>query len=1075
MRNLVITIHGIRTFGNWQDVLAEALIRECAARTTKPPIVLTYRFGYFSAPALAVPLLRHREVRRFLEWLRGALRDHPDAKASIVAHSFGTFVAAHALRLLRDDDLQRIDTVLCAGSILPQEFAWDRLIGRNRVRRVVNDCGTQDSVLVLSQMFVLGGGIAGRQGFFGMHDNGGQGVFNRFFEFGHSGYFDPDPEQGHLRRYWVPVLLGDDPEKHDERETGVWEGIKATILQNLAASKALVYLALLGALAAAIYIPQQREANARLVESQFEAARQRVLAGRPDQALTALQSVLKLQPKHVAAGFLLPLVDEAASGSTTDPLRGSELSGDGHFQIGTNTSGSEGWPFSIRIASSGLSPNDDKAKALNDSLQACFSVMRDTGMPMLSYTGAAAFVYGNPSVLCDLKRSRPHVLQGGMSKVAFAQRADVVAVSHGPDVSVWSSRHDGLILKRSMSHPPRVLALDEDGRWLAVGFEDGKVLIIGLDGQAERTVTAMPMSAMQLKMSVVRARLLVCEMSPRPGSEAAEGTAEPHSICPLRSEADPDSGITNHLGALTTEVWDLSDTGVTRLSRQEFAASNGAALIGTGRYLAVSSASDGLAVYTAAGTKIARISDAPVQDLAMSGDGRTLAYIAGGLVHVVATMTGRAITVPFVAGGPRVRFSERDEHVISWQGPCTSAVGCTTLTKGKILIKASPTARSYASAEICADKSEKTSDPQRSAARLMSLGCALLTERPSTMINGGDSQPVQVDRLTRKLYRTVITTLKEERDDRPDSSHPYGQLHNAHVRIELFRGGKTVAETSIEVDGSVLGVAAAPDGRTFAALICELPKGSIVSSDCVFEILTWTKGQEAALTVRKASAEYAFDPSTTELIFDARSTRLIHIGVVTGVDEDDDTGRAAMFQYTVSSATEPRELRTLMTGTFLSIGDARFGMWIMGNRRSIVTVSQADDAGESPALGVLDLASGQRLLSLEDSAAAYPVLVGNENDEWLLGADRRTGAAVWEMRSGRKLWLIGPAKYGLPDVSRPLSSELEDDAGEASLADGIDTPCHGYSDVDVGVKLSDDGSAVALRCRDVIDVFSLRP
>ena len=67
-------------------------------------------------------------------------------------------------------------------------FPWRELMDVGAAFRVINDCGIKDSVLVLNQFLVLFTGMAGRVGFVGMSDR--KRFINRFFAFGHSGYFE---------------------------------------------------------------------------------------------------------------------------------------------------------------------------------------------------------------------------------------------------------------------------------------------------------------------------------------------------------------------------------------------------------------------------------------------------------------------------------------------------------------------------------------------------------------------------------------------------------------------------------------------------------------------------------------------------------------------------------------------------------------------------------------------------------------------------------------------------------------------------------------------------------------------
>ena len=57
---------------------------------------------------------------------------------------------------------------------------------KSGVKRLVNDCGTNDAVLILSQAAVLFTGMAGRTGMAGLE---GSRFVNRYFNHGHGGYF----------------------------------------------------------------------------------------------------------------------------------------------------------------------------------------------------------------------------------------------------------------------------------------------------------------------------------------------------------------------------------------------------------------------------------------------------------------------------------------------------------------------------------------------------------------------------------------------------------------------------------------------------------------------------------------------------------------------------------------------------------------------------------------------------------------------------------------------------------------------------------------------------------------------
>ena len=198
--NIVVTLHGIQTFGKWQDRLEKLVVRENANVSFEH-----YRYGFFSLVAFIFPPLRWLATRRFREALCKVIARNPTATFSIVAHSFGTHLAAHALRSLPKQLSPVFTHVILCGSVLKSEFDWSPIVDRGLVRSVVNECGTRDFVLLLSQFFVFFTGWAGWDGFSGMTN---ERFMNRFFRGGHSLYFvdQKGPSDDFMERYWVPIL-----------------------------------------------------------------------------------------------------------------------------------------------------------------------------------------------------------------------------------------------------------------------------------------------------------------------------------------------------------------------------------------------------------------------------------------------------------------------------------------------------------------------------------------------------------------------------------------------------------------------------------------------------------------------------------------------------------------------------------------------------------------------------------------------------------------------------------------------------------------------------------------------------
>jgi hypothetical protein len=238
MKQLVITVHGIRTFGHWQERLEQLLYNNTP---DQQPTVINYKYGYFSVVAFLIPFLRWLIVRRFRHFLVSAVESQTWDRIDIVAHSFGTHIACWALYKIKESTRPRVNTLILARSVLKSNFPWQRLLGHG-VQRLVNDCGVKDSVLVLNQVTVLFTGMAGRLGF-----NGGTGraFRNRFFDFGHSGYFltAGQLDDAFMKKFWIPLLSTNaEPELVDERQASAFNGLYTTILNNLEPIKLTIYM-----------------------------------------------------------------------------------------------------------------------------------------------------------------------------------------------------------------------------------------------------------------------------------------------------------------------------------------------------------------------------------------------------------------------------------------------------------------------------------------------------------------------------------------------------------------------------------------------------------------------------------------------------------------------------------------------------------------------------------------------------------------------------------------------------------------------------------------------------------------
>jgi CheY-like chemotaxis protein len=239
--HLIVTVHGIRTFGQWQRRLQESVAAQ------DPDVTFChFTYGYFSILAFIFPPTRWILVRRFRRELVSLITRTNPARVDVIGHSFGTHLIGWALRGLAKEAPIKIDTVILAGSVLRSGFFWADLIPF-RVRRVVNDCGVRDTVLLASQFLVPLTGMAGRIGFVGMNGNE---FTNRYSMFGHSGYFrgtDGADSNDYMLKNWVPLLVGERKlHDFDERlSPTAWRGLLIWITNNFEPVKIMLPMSLL--------------------------------------------------------------------------------------------------------------------------------------------------------------------------------------------------------------------------------------------------------------------------------------------------------------------------------------------------------------------------------------------------------------------------------------------------------------------------------------------------------------------------------------------------------------------------------------------------------------------------------------------------------------------------------------------------------------------------------------------------------------------------------------------------------------------------------------------------------------
>lgn len=196
--HVVAMIHGIRTPATWHESV-ERLLR--SADNSVNPVSLG--IGYFDLFKFLVPskLIHRTYISEIAEKLSRLAEEKNTKRLSIIAHSYGTFLTAHALRQATD---VKVSVLILCGSIVPREFPWCSFSERLGIideseygnARMLNDCGWRDLWPVFAHTITWGYGSSGRFGF------RTEIVKDRFHNLRHSDFF----EAQHVNKFWVPAI-----------------------------------------------------------------------------------------------------------------------------------------------------------------------------------------------------------------------------------------------------------------------------------------------------------------------------------------------------------------------------------------------------------------------------------------------------------------------------------------------------------------------------------------------------------------------------------------------------------------------------------------------------------------------------------------------------------------------------------------------------------------------------------------------------------------------------------------------------------------------------------------------------
>lgn len=192
----VLVLHGMNTHGTWQEELTWLI-----ARSYKRMVpVAIYKYGTVRPGALFAwrqRMILRRVIAKFVALSEQARDAELSSRPDVIAHSFGTWLIAHALA----DPRVRIGRLILLGSIVRPDFPWQQWIDEKKVEFVLNHGATKDFWVKAAQFAIPDSGPGGRIGYLAPVRNvAAEGL-------GHSDYFNPQSRMRDLfTTVWRPFL-----------------------------------------------------------------------------------------------------------------------------------------------------------------------------------------------------------------------------------------------------------------------------------------------------------------------------------------------------------------------------------------------------------------------------------------------------------------------------------------------------------------------------------------------------------------------------------------------------------------------------------------------------------------------------------------------------------------------------------------------------------------------------------------------------------------------------------------------------------------------------------------------------
>lgn len=143
--DVVFVIHGIRDTGYWTQKIARR-VKSVGDGPNRKFATETSTYGYFAMLPFLFPFERRRKVEWLMDQYTENLVIYPNAAFSFVGHSNGTYLLAKSLQ---EYPMCTFKNVVFAGSVVPKQFEWKKMIANKRICNFYNLVASSDWVVAM--------------------------------------------------------------------------------------------------------------------------------------------------------------------------------------------------------------------------------------------------------------------------------------------------------------------------------------------------------------------------------------------------------------------------------------------------------------------------------------------------------------------------------------------------------------------------------------------------------------------------------------------------------------------------------------------------------------------------------------------------------------------------------------------------------------------------------------------------------------------------------------------------------------------------------------------------------------